>query len=107
METNTYRQAGQVSIGSSASVNSILSAEAQARHLAPALRHLLAGGQPDQACRIPEPAWRASFSQLTVSFTPWAAACPTQLAASSLTRLNMIRLPTAGPQSPPPIQITT
>ena len=33
----------------------------------------------------------AFTSQLTASFTPWADAAPTQSAANSLTRLNMIR----------------
>ena len=46
--------------------------------------------------------WRL-FSSPTESFTPWAVAPPTQLATSSLIRLNMIRSPILGLPREPPI----
>ena len=64
----------------------------------------LVGWSRHAECRNPHRL--ASFSRLTASFTPWAAACPTQQAASSLTRLNTIRSPTAGPRSRPPTLTT-
>ena len=62
---------------------------------------LPAAGRPVRTCRVSGPAWLAFISRLMASFTLWAAAAPTQLAASSLTRLNMIQLPTVGPPSRP------
>ena len=38
------------------------------------LHRLPAVGRPDRTCQVSEPAWLASFSQLTGSFTPWAGA---------------------------------
>ena len=84
--------------GTRASANSISKVEAKARRRHQPLHRLLAVGRLDQACPVPEPAWRVSFSRLTASFTPWAVACPTQQAASSLTRLNTTLAPTVGLQ---------
>ena len=95
MFTNMPRAAS----GTRVSVSSTSKVEAKPQRQHQPLHRLLAVGRRGRVCQIPEPAWLVSFSRLTASFTPWADACPTQLAASSLTRLNTTRSATAGLQS--------
>src|SRR4029077_9593825 len=97
METNTYRQAGPVLIGSSASASSI-SLEA-AEHLRQRQLRRPAVGQPDRTCRAPTPALLESFSLLTGSFTSWVAVTP--IMSSSLIRLSTTRWLTRGRPSQP------
>src|SRR4029077_15321377 len=74
-------------------------------------QHRAAPGQLAQISRAaPGSGWLAFIFHLTGSFTPWVGAPPTRLAASSLTRLNMIRSPIPGlprgPLTPTRIQTT-
>ena len=57
-------------------------------------------------CQVRVSDWLAFISRPTGSFTPWAVAPPTQLAASSLIRLNTIRTPILGRPRQPPIPTT-